>query len=43
VLDWKPLCELCERFLFSKYEALGLIKIPQSLPVTIKNVVKVCR
>ena len=43
VLAWKPLCELVERFLFSKYEALGLIKIPQALPATLKNVVKVCR
>ena len=44
LLDWRPLYDqLVERFLFSKYEALGLIKIPQSLPATIKNIVKVCR
>lgn len=42
-LDWRPLYDLTERFMFSNYEALGLIKIPQSLPATIKSVVKVCR
>jgi proteasome activator subunit 4 len=43
MLDWRPLYELVERFLFSKYETLGLMKIPQSLPGTLKNVVKGCR
>jgi hypothetical protein len=42
-LGWRPLYDLVEEYLFSKTAALGLVRIPQSLPSTIKNVVKVCR
>jgi hypothetical protein len=43
VLEWRPLYDLVELYLFSKLAALGLVRIPQSLPGTIKNVVKACR
>ena len=42
-LEWRPLYQLHERLLYSKNEALGLIKIPQSLPNTIRFVIRAAR
>ena len=43
LLEWRPLYNLHERLLYSKNEALGLIKIPQSLPNTIRNLIRSAR
>ncbi|KAL3873182.1 hypothetical protein ACJMK2_036330 [Sinanodonta woodiana] len=43
VLPWRPLYELCESVLYSRYEHYGLQLFPSNIETTLKSLVRNCR
>ena len=42
-LDWRPLYRLYERFVFSPFGPLGLLRYPQSLESNLRLLIRTCR
>ncbi|CAG2120189.1 unnamed protein product, partial [Medioppia subpectinata] len=43
IIRWRPLYELYERTLFSHYENLGMLFIPDNYENAVKNLIRMCR